>query len=39
MDLGRIVAGGEPGALVREHQAQNLEEVFLDLTGRHLRED
>jgi lipooligosaccharide transport system ATP-binding protein len=39
MDLGRIVAGGEPGALVREHHAQNLEEVFLDLTGRHLRED
>ena len=39
MDLGRIVAGGEPGALVREHQAQNLEEVFLDLTGRHLREN
>jgi lipooligosaccharide transport system ATP-binding protein len=39
MDLGRIVAEGEPAALIREHQAQNLEEVFLDLTGRHLRED
>jgi lipooligosaccharide transport system ATP-binding protein len=39
MDLGRIVAEGEPVALIREHQAQNLEEVFLDLTGRHLRED
>ena len=23
----------------REHEAENLEEVFLDLTGRHLRED
>jgi lipooligosaccharide transport system ATP-binding protein len=39
MDLGRIVAEGDPGELIREHQAQNLEEVFLDLTGRHLRED
>jgi lipooligosaccharide transport system ATP-binding protein len=39
MDLGRIVAEGEPVELIREHQAENLEEVFLDLTGRHLRED
>ncbi len=39
MDLGRIVAEGEPVALIRKHQAENLEEVFLDLTGRHLRED
>ncbi len=39
MDLGRIVAEGDPGELIREHQAHNLEEVFLDLTGRHLRED
>jgi lipooligosaccharide transport system ATP-binding protein len=39
MDLGKIVAGGEPVELIREHQAENLEEVFLDLTGRHLRED
>jgi lipooligosaccharide transport system ATP-binding protein len=39
MDLGRIVAEGEPVALVREHEAENLEEVFLDLTGRHLREE
>jgi lipooligosaccharide transport system ATP-binding protein len=39
MDLGRIVAEGDPAALIREHQAHNLEEVFLDLTGRHLRED
>jgi lipooligosaccharide transport system ATP-binding protein len=38
MDLGRIVAEGEPVELIREHQAENLEEVFLDLTGRHLRE-
>jgi lipooligosaccharide transport system ATP-binding protein len=39
IDLGRIVAEGEPPALMREHQAETLEEVFLDLTGRHLRED
>jgi lipooligosaccharide transport system ATP-binding protein len=39
IDLGRVVAEGEPIALVRKHQAENLEEVFLDLTGRHLRED
>jgi lipooligosaccharide transport system ATP-binding protein len=39
MDLGRIVAEGEPSALVREHEAENLEQVFLDITGRHLRED
>jgi lipooligosaccharide transport system ATP-binding protein len=39
MDLGRIVAEGEPVELIREHQAETLEEVFLDLTGRHLRED
>jgi lipooligosaccharide transport system ATP-binding protein len=39
MDLGRIVAEGEPGELMREHGAETLEDVFLDLTGRHLRED
>jgi len=39
MDLGKIVAEGEPVELIRKHQAENLEEVFLDLTGRHLRED
>jgi lipooligosaccharide transport system ATP-binding protein len=39
MDLGKIVAEGEPVELIREHHAENLEEVFLDLTGRHLRED
>ncbi len=39
MDLGKIVAEGEPAALMREHGADTLEDVFLDLTGRHLRED
>jgi lipooligosaccharide transport system ATP-binding protein len=39
MDYGRIVAHGEPRELMREHDAESLEEVFLILTGRHLRED
>jgi len=39
MDLGKIAAEGEPGALMREHGVETLEEVFLELTGRHLRED
>jgi lipooligosaccharide transport system ATP-binding protein len=39
MDLGKIVAEGEPVELMRRHEAETLEEVFLDLTGRHLRED
>ena len=39
MDLGHIVAEGEPIALMAEHGADSLEDVFLDLTGRHLRED
>jgi ABC-type multidrug transport system ATPase subunit len=39
IDLGRIVAAGEPRELMREHDAETLEEVFLTLTGRHLREE
>ena len=39
MDLGKIVAEGEPAALMGEHQVDSLEEVFLNLTGRHLREE
>jgi lipooligosaccharide transport system ATP-binding protein len=39
IDLGRIVAEGEPRELMREHDAETLEEVFLTLTGRHLREE
>jgi lipooligosaccharide transport system ATP-binding protein len=39
MDLGKIVAEGEPTALMAEHGVGSLEEVFLELTGRHLRED
>jgi lipooligosaccharide transport system ATP-binding protein len=39
MDLGKIVAEGEPAELMREHSVETLEDVFLNLTGRHLRED
>ena len=39
MDLGRIVAAGEPVELVREHVGEGtLEDVFLALTGHELRE-
>jgi lipooligosaccharide transport system ATP-binding protein len=39
IDFGRIVAEGDPRELMREHDADTLEEVFLALTGRHLREE
>lgn len=39
MDMGKIVAEGEPAELMREHSVETLEDVFLNLTGRHLRED
>ena len=40
MDYGRIVAEGTPAALIAEHVAEGtLEDVFLELTGRQLRED
>ena len=39
IDLGRIVAEGEPRELMREHEVDTLEEVFLALTVRHLREE
>ena len=44
MDRGRIIETGSPGALIRAHckdlapGEQNLESVFLKLTGKHLRE-
>lgn len=42
IDHGRLVALGEPGALIKEHgtsDAANLEDVFLKLTGRQLRDE
>ncbi len=38
MDLGKIIEEGTPKALVAKHAAQNLEEVFLKLTGKMLRD-
>jgi ABC-2 type transport system ATP-binding protein len=39
IDEGRLIALGSPEALMREHNAENLEEVFLKLTGKKLREE
>ncbi|MDO8462076.1 MAG: ABC transporter ATP-binding protein [Deltaproteobacteria bacterium] len=38
MDLGKIIEKGSPAELVERHQVKNLEEVFLKLTGKDLRE-
>ncbi|MCG8637468.1 MAG: hypothetical protein MI863_26815 [Desulfobacterales bacterium] len=44
MDKGKIIAAGSPEALISEHcrdmkpSFQNLESVFLELTGKHLRD-
>jgi ABC-2 type transport system ATP-binding protein len=39
IDEGRLIALGTPEELMKEHQTKNLEEVFLKLTGKKLRED
>jgi len=38
IDHGKIITQGTPAALVQEHKAGNLEEVFLNLTNRKLRD-
>jgi ABC-2 type transport system ATP-binding protein len=38
IDHGRLIALGKPADLMREHEVANLEEVFLKLTGRRIRE-
>lgn len=44
MDTGRIIEMGPPGLLIEKHcrhlgpEQQNLETVFLELTGKHLKE-
>lgn len=38
IDTGKILVHGVPQALIREHQTQNLEELFLKLTGKKLRD-
>jgi ABC-2 type transport system ATP-binding protein len=39
IDEGKLIALGPPRDLMKTHQAKNLEEVFLKLTGKKLRED
>lgn len=39
IDHGRIIALGTPHELIIKHHAKSLEEVFISLTGRHIRED
>lgn len=38
IDEGKLIAIGAPVELMEKHQAKNLEEVFLQLTGKKLRE-
>ena len=39
IDEGRLIEVGSPEELMEKHQAKNLEEVFLKLTGKKLREE
>lgn len=38
IDHGIIIASGEPMALIHQYKCNNLEELFLNLTGRNLRD-
>lgn len=38
IDHGIIIASGDPNALINQYQCKNLEELFLRLTGRTLRD-
>ena len=39
IDHGRLIALESPRELIHSHHAKNLEEVFIHLTGRNIRED
>ncbi len=39
IDHGKIIARGSPKALIEKYGCKNLEEVFLELTGRELRDE
>lgn len=39
IDEGKLIALGSPAELMEEHQVKNLEEVFLNLTGKKLRQE
>lgn len=38
IDHGQIIASGKPKAVIKEHQTENLEQLFLKLTGKTLRD-
>jgi ABC-2 type transport system ATP-binding protein len=39
IDHGKLIALGAPTALMRKYKAKNLEDVFIQLTGRKIREE
>jgi ABC-2 type transport system ATP-binding protein len=39
IDYGKLIALGSPGHLKETHDARNLEDVFIELTGRRIREE
>lgn len=39
IDKGEIISQGDPKALINKHQTKNLEELFLKLTGKKLRDE
>jgi len=39
IDMGRLIALDTPRSLMKKHSATNLEEVFIKLTGRKIREE
>jgi len=39
MDHGKLIALGSPEQLMDKFQAKDLEEVFIELTGRNIREE
>lgn len=38
IDHGQIITSGEPKAVIKEHSTENLEQLFLKLTGKTLRD-
>jgi ABC-2 type transport system ATP-binding protein len=39
IDYGKLIALGSPRELKEQHDARNLEDVFIELTGRRIREE
>jgi hypothetical protein len=39
IDHGKLIALGSPVALISKNKVKNLEEVFIKLTGRKIREE